>query len=69
MHPYRKSLLELLATRGRPVRRGTAVEYDETAQISRVKGSGMAAIDSRGLKHPETKKFDVERGEDQKERW
>ena len=62
------ALLVRLARRG-TVRLTTAVKYDDATQMSRIENELTFAIDYRGAHSPTTKKFDVERGEDQKERW
>jgi hypothetical protein len=62
------ALLVRLARRG-IVRSTTAVKYDAATQMSRIGNELTFAIDYRGVHPPTTKKFDVERGEDQKERW
>ena len=63
------ALLVQLAVRGSGTRLVTEVDYDENLQMSRIAGSSTMAIDYQGSAPPRTKKFDVEKGEDQKDRW
>jgi hypothetical protein len=63
------ALLIQLAVRGSGTRLVTEVDYDEHLQMSRIAGSRTMAIDYEGPAPPRTKKFDVEKGEDQKDRW
>ena len=63
------SLLVSLATKRRGDQYRAEVEYDEHIQMSRMANQKTLAIDYRGPKPPVTKKFDVEKGEDQKDRW
>lgn len=51
----------------RPLRPYRYVEADDALCIE-IDGAWVAAIDAPG-EAPETKKADLERGEDQKERW
>jgi hypothetical protein len=63
-----RSLLVRLATRGKGRPQVSEVTYDTGAQMSRMANSKVFAIDYKGPKPPTTKKFDVEKGEDQKDR-
>lgn len=61
-------LLVRLAVGGRAqVDSSPAVIYDEVAGMSRL-ADGTWVIDARGFA-PGTKKRDIEKGEDQKDRW
>ena len=58
-----------LATRQRGRVASTPVAYDEARQIAVVEQDGLVvpAIDSE--RPPQTKKADIEKAEDQKDRW
>jgi hypothetical protein len=62
------SVLARLATRGKGRPTFAAVEYDDVLQMSRMATSRVLAIDYTGNRPPTTKKFDIEKGEDQKDR-
>lgn len=64
-----QALLVELSTGRKATAKVAKVIYDEGAQMSRMRGSTILAIDYRGPQPPRTKKADLERGEDQKERW
>ncbi len=63
------SLLARLAVKSRPRSGNVPVHYDTELDMTRVwRPDGPFAIDTRGL-NLTTKKKEVEKGEDQKDRW
>lgn len=62
-----RSLILDLMTSGNKTTDGLACEYDAEIDMSRLP-DGRIAIDVRGIRLA-TKKRDMEKGEDQKDRW
>lgn len=62
-------LLDQATVRRAPIEPASPIRYDDARQVSLVDVGGRAAVAVEALGGAPTKKADIEKSEDQKDRW